>query len=571
MKSEISPIEGLNKLKVNQGLLRDFISTWLFFIRHPDIACERLLGLKLTPHERIYIKAIFQGKSIDICWGRAMAKSFTSCVSFTLLGMLLLGYQLKFGVFSGSGLRGSRILFGDYFDKLITGGIKGQKLYYNFAQLLCSTFHGGVSYKHRGTYIEIVFGTNGGSIIRTSAVNEQTRSFRMTKLFIDERDTMDQSAVDTILRPFTFHDEDVHASEEDKQRKGEGILDNQFINAGTPKYVYRKWSGDVQRLMDQYEQGNIKDREHLFFHVNFIDAYKHNMKEKEIIKSLQDPDTPLEESKAECLALPIKESMDKYYPSIVVDTLLHSTEYKKTKHNDLKVIKSGIEIIQEDNSAVYSLGVDCAYGGGDELFMVLLKRPSNSDKIHLVNAWRFKTDKPDTYEIVSDLIKDLVFNKFTNIQAITVDSRGGGYQLKSELYKITKRYSTPIIETFEKPEKFGRKILRMFNASDVSNTKINGIVSSYMGRKHFIVPDYKILSTYDSYKAKAKIVQVILSQFKMIETEPTKNGLSFFVPSGKKKDGYSATLYAFDFFVERDSEVKEYKKKKKTVCGNYSW
>jgi len=571
-----------NKVRIESSRRKKYISMTSMMILNPVLACELLLGIKLTPHERVTLRQIFKGKNIEICAGRGTAKTFLVSVASILLNILLSGRKLDVGIWSGSGGRGSRTIFEEKLNEIVKEEIVGQKKT-GISQSICKTKMNSNKYfkemKEGGYRMEL-----GSSKIISTSVTGNTRGVRVKKIVIDEANTIDREDIQKIIKPASYHKTNVHAEvkEEDENFKKDvrnRIFDTQTTNVGTPGFIYETWTNKVYELMKLYASPDAKEedfKETFFMHINFLDAYKHDLSIDEMIKDLKSPDVSEEEAKAEILALPITQSMNKFY----TPQIMSNVKYDLTNDNEDKN-ETGVEEFQKDNSATYCIGVDCAYGGTknmDKMAVILSKRPDNSDEIHIINVWEFDTTDIRAYEKTSNLIKELVFVKFKNIKSVIIDMRGGGDNLKRELYRVETMspYQEAIIDEDEKDDNLiGRKLIHMFNASDTSNTTLNNYFRTKIGAGLVHFPSYQLLRSYKKgiYHEKSKMFEKIITQFKMIDIEVTKNGsYRFFVPSGKHKDSYSATLYSVYKFMIWDSEVKKKEQKKvKAIHIPFNW
>lgn len=557
-------------------------------ILDPAKASELLLGIKLTPHERIFERQVFRGKNIDECGGRGTAKTFAGCaITSILMAVLLNGRDLHIGIFSGSGGRGSRTVFEEKLNAIVAETVFGQSPR-GFLKKICrrTNMGKGKYYKEEkdgGYTMEL-----GKTKIVSTSVTENTRGIRIKKVVVDEANTVDRDKVQKIIKPASYHQTDVHKSEEEYNEQNEDsknrLFDTQVVNVGTPTYTYEVWTNRINELMKKYRDGIIEDNEeesnkfreylekNFFLHVNFLDSYKHSLSIKEMIVDLNSPDISEEEAKAEILALPITQSFDRFYsPQIMSNINFDLTEEDENKN------VSGIEEAQESDNATYCIGVDCSYGGIknlDKMAIILSKRFDGEDDIHFVNFWEFNTTDINAYSEAGELIKELVFEKFKTISSIIIDMRGGGDTLKRELYKTeNSRFPEPIICEEEK-DLVGRRLIHMFNASDSSNTTLNNYCRIKMGQRKLHFPAYVYLRSYKKgiYLEKSKLIEKVINQFKMVDTEPTKNGKRFFVPSGKHKDSYSATLYSIYKFMEWESEVKNQQKKEtEALYFTFNW
>lgn len=566
-----------NNVKIDKKREQHFFNMLTFFISHPDMASEHLLGIKLSPHERIITKAIFSGKEVDVCAGRAMAKTFTMSINAILMALLLSGIRQKMGAWSGSNYRGGKIIFEDYINKFINGEFLGQDKKSNYVIEECHSWHKGISFKNKQDHLMVNLGKTD---LITSPMNDNIRGWRAVKIFLDERNTCEEAIIDKVVNPFSYHEQNVHGDIRNTESmefiKNKGILGSQVISVGTPTYEEVQWSGKIARLMRDYKDSEkiqeiIDKNEHIFFHINFMDAFMHRVNVPKILKDLENPNLPMEEIVAEIFGYPIVNSSQKYYSNQTIRRIDYSlTRVSVRKGGEIE--DSGIENEESEDitdNSLYSLGVDCAYGGQDMAALVLTKLNKDNGTFDIVNTWEYDTSKVNAYEKIAKRIKKLTFDNFPQtLVAITYDTRGGGDTLKRELYKTSSDYPVPIILNDEKDDDVvGKRILYGFNASDRTNTEINDFVKAKMQIGIVRIPDFNILNTSKNKKdkEKASLFKKIVDQFKMIVRKPTKNYFSFDVPSGKHKDSYSATLYSFAYFCFDEYKLEK-KKTKKRKC-----
>ncbi len=550
-----------SQVKLDENLMNDYFDMLLFYLDNPEYACEDLLGIKLTPPEEIILNAAFRGENIDCCLGRAMAKSFSIGVTSCLMAGIL---ETNIGIWSGSDFRGGKIVFEEYIDKILMGNVNGQDSSKNFIGTMAKKNNGKAFVAGSDKWVARV----GNSKIITAPVTDKTRGFRTIKNFIDERNTMDQEKVNLILKPFSYHDENVHSDQNEEPLFK--IEKSQELNYGTPSYVHYPWSEKIDKMRDYYKEEDFAPLSGYFFiNLNFLDAYKHKLNIKEMVKDLENPDSPIEEASAEILAIPIKSFSHKFFNPISINSLPKDAVFEEQESS------SGWE---------YSIGVDTSQLGFDKSFVVVTKKKPNDPEIYFVGIYVFDTKEEFAMNQVSDKIKNL-YQKFSSIIDINIDSRGGGSHLRDLLAATNDSYGFGLIEkkylleAEKNKDKYTLKnqypIITLLTVTDELNTRINLYTKGRIEAKKLHVFDYHEKGKTEMETEQFKLMDIVLKQFKNIQRVINNNNMfTFFVPKKKKKDGWAATNYSLLSFMLKESETKKEanvpkKKKRRNVSKNY--
>lgn len=532
------------KVKIDIKMRKEYLNMMLFYIEHPDIACEDLIGIKLTPHESLIVDAYFRGVDLEICEGRAMAKSFTIAVISLLITCFT---ETTIGIWSGSDFRGGKNIFSDYLNKMVAGDIFGQDNKKNYLRSIAIPNKDKFYVAGSDKWVMRI----GKSNIITAPVNNKIRGFRTVKNFFDERNTFDDTTVRTVINPFQYHDVDVHSTFSDELKKMLPLNKAQSANFGTPRYNYETWTKRIIALMDYYKDDNYSglDGKIFYLRLNFLDSYKHAIEESRMINDLQDPDSPIEEMRAEILAEPIRDSCLRYYPPNIVENLPKD---------------SFPEHVQSLDGWVYSMGVDMSEVGFDKASITLVRRKPNTKDIFIVNIWEFDTSAPNSHKEISDRIKKTVVD-FPSIEYIAIDQRGGGVSLKNLLLDKSDGFGFGIVERSLLKNESGdfkldssyKAIAELLATNDILNTELNDYVKTrfQMGQIHII--NTGLLDLSDEDNRLVKMTKKMLSQFgNIVRTQNKSKFFNFSVPSGKKKDTYSSTLYSIYPFMMEDKSIK---------------
>jgi len=220
---------------------------YLSFLRlHPTHATKVLFGIVVPPHESTMLESCWVGyrENIFKC-SRGTSKTFTVGSLFApLKGVLYRNSRIL--VASASRFRGGKFVLKDS-ENLIGGHLKDQHMQGTWVR-------GAIPHvktiKHEPDIWYVDFNSSSSVFTLPTNNEEAIRGIRANILILDERNTFDDDAIQTVYVPF-LNVGDSFAN------PAQGASGNQIFSVGTIDYSYRGWHKEILSAKDiarqQYE------------------------------------------------------------------------------------------------------------------------------------------------------------------------------------------------------------------------------------------------------------------------------------------------------------------------------
>lgn len=557
-----------HSVKMDWQTKKKYLRMVWYFRTYPHMFVRMVMGIRLAPHQRIGLRVIWRIPNAILQWSRGMAKTFTEAVSIIALQILYKSYKIQST--AGGSFKQTEQTF-DYASDIVKGEVLGQTEHHFVDKMLPK--HGKVVTRQPSNWSMKI----GSSLARGLAMKGNNRGFRANELTVGEANDIERDVMDKVLKPFmnvgynplAVMDDDrefVIPTMEDRRLKR-----NFLMLSGTISFDFTYYFSLIKEYIKRMMMG---DTEYAVYFADFEDSYVgeqsidpnispkikksfYRMAIKEILAPLSEDNVSVESWMAEQKNVPIQ-SEGKFYPPILV-----FDSYKKKDGTDAMVCPK----FHSDKLCV--MGIDPMYGSAKgqktqnkNAEFALTITEIHADTYQVVHCFGAKgIEYGDATYIILDYLQ-----KFPNIVYIGMDARGGGIPIRDNL-RSGRFGNIPIIDpldpdnaAFIDPQnpKPCRQILRLLSPTDEFNTIENESLKNMLQMKTYLMPytshgtfDYERDNRIPQYDGKTEKeienLYVNIHQMKMqmtcVETERTRNYLSFFVRSGQK-DRYSSNLYA---------------------------
>lgn len=557
----------------------------LFYRYNRILAARDLLGLQLSTHQRLDLRLMkYSGaKEIIRLMGRGMSKTFGLSVDSLIDAILY--ENLKTLVLASGGFRQGKLIL-EEIEKIIKCELNGQKQRY-FALKMVDTGSrrttGSVINKNPDMW-SIKF--KNGSIIATAPIGtkgDTIRGFRAHKTHIDERKDLKQEIKTRVINPFSIVDYAVITQDNE--------FENINIDSGTLDYEESDYVQQYYSYLRKIQEG---DRRYLVIKFIYPDAfdvteegeeYKYESKIfKQKLKFWSIPygikvddieakyfeDNADEEGwRAEHLCEPMRATGD-FYPYNILrkaSRKLVIPDEWYLRNPDHENIDSIMQYLSPKLSTEEPcvLGIDCAREDDYMAFSIIrvgqlsekewnpLTQEGKTDFSNVIWAYQERgMHDRDAAILIYKLLE-----KFPNILLVGMDKRGGGSHLRDQLYYVVEDglvdgevlydpndVGEKGIATLVK-DRSGNDRLRLLSFSDKENTEVNRAIKNAMQNEKFFFAGGDERYPSKELEEVQKFIDLIVTQFKFIKTKPTKLWLNFYTEGKKKKDLFSATIYAY--------------------------
>lgn len=517
----------------------------LFYRRHPVFAARDILGIRLSTHQRIQLKALwFAPSNIIHLGGRGVGKTFIYALVAVLRGILFSGEKILF--IGASGFRQSKEIINNC-EAIINGELESQERL-NFAKACIR------ERKSKNVIIkdadEWTIKFMNGSFIKAlpiGSTGDKIRSQRSTFTMIDEGKDLSQETETKVIKPFSVvYKDPVGDSESEKPvvaKSGTIGFEGDYYSRQIEEY-------EKQMLAGSKDYGIIK--------MTYLDTYTYNRKGektnwkipykmdiKEIEAGRDNGLIAYEDWAAEYICEPIRNA-GTYYPWSLIEGI---SNYKVDEERDVY-----LEPLLETEEPVV-VGVDVATESDFSTIVVIRLGPLSRKEwnpktqegrtsfCNLIYAWQ---DLGVPYPQLAQRIRDL-YKSYPNILKIAMDFRGGGVGVRHNLAYdniepvIYDPTDTEVAVNIKSENAL--PVLTLIKATDRDNTAMNSFTKGQMQTSKFLLP--KPFTRHEDKRAEDvyRFVRILQSQFRNIRTRPTQSALNFYVKEGKK-DFHSATIYA---------------------------
>ena len=524
------------------------------------------------------LKSLWNGaKSSILFCGRGVSKTFILALASVLYALL---YPSETVLQIGSGFRQSkRILLES--EKIILGELGSQERVY-FAQRSLKKKIG-----NKGSIItkasdawSIDFAT-GSSIIaiplasggddRGAGAGNRIRSYRATRIALDEVKDIPKSIIDKVIRPMSIVRIDPVGEGDERE--------NQIIMSGTIDYETNHFWQAIKlhrEKVAELEGGISKDYNIIFF--TFEDTYylddngvKHDwsppykMDVKAIKQDLEDGRMTEEDWLSEYKCIPIR-TTGTYYPFNIINKAMNHVvagsedEYLIPKLTDgVTPVAIGADVARIDD---YATIVVIALNQLMEEAWDPVTQIGYNEFNHMIYAYK---EKSQTYKHFALKIRDVI-KRFPNVKILKIDARGGDAVL-DELAFNPPDGEKPIFDPLDEmraskiPHREGHTFLSRVAATDSLNNEWNSFTRAQMERGKFYFPKPFLRHENQELEDVYRNIRECTNQFLKIRTTLSQktNLFRFYVDNAKKnkKDLYSATIYAMGGIKEMIYEDKD--------------
>ena len=583
-----------------------FPRMYLFYKNNPEIAVRDILGIKLPPHQRLDLKLQWHSSASDIIrvFSRGMSKTFGEALLDVLTAVLVPGIRII--ALGAEGFRQGKLILEEC-ERIIRCDLDGQDQSGFVANMID---YGGrrsfgsvikkdpdlwkIPFLNRSQIATAPLGANQGG--------EAIRGFRAHITQIDERKSLEKAVKDQVIRPFSIVGLNVVSEIQEFQ--------NRNIDSGTLQYESDDFTQEYQEYLRLIREGSedylvikfcyadafdiaAEDEKHKYNSQYFNNKLKfwsvpYNIRVDEIERELSKLTVDMDSWKAEYLCEAMSSTGD-YYPFPLMQSVSRKKVIDDFDPND----PSSINKILEDNTVLQYLhpklscedpcilGVDTAREHDLCAFTVLRlgqlsKKAWNpilqEGKTRYSNIiWSYMEQGMRDPEIALLIYKLL---GMFNVVGVALDQRGGGSSVRDQLYYVVqeKKVDAQVLYDPNDNDEHGiatllrgkmgtmesqNNRLRLVHYTDEENTMVNRSLRTAMLEEKFYFSGgtEKVPEELQAIQA---FINVAPKQFRMIQTEPTRNWLRFVTPNPDLyyKDLFSATVYAWGeamkFLVEEN-------------------
>ena len=484
----------------------------LYYRTHPVQACKDLLGIKLIWLQRITLRMIWFKRFPLLNMGRGVGKSYMVAVAAVLMAMLY--PRTKIGVIAPV-FRQANYVF-DAIDDIYNSSV------YLQSATVRSPSRGAaqsILRYHNASFVEALPVGDGNKI----------RGRRYNVIFIDEYAQMDETIIKLVIRPMLNI----------KRARRE----NKLIVASTAYYRWNHYWTLYLYYIRQL-QGNHPDygiAEYDYIDVQNTPDSPYQI-DNEIIE-MQKNDMTHEEFAMENLCMFPADSV-----SFISSRLIDQCTPKAPDPIVPELMQP-----EEQNTAKYVLGIDCArVAGGDNFSMQVLKLDQNK-KILVYGA----SANGITFQEMANMTRNMLLD--FNVIRIHMGPGGGGLALKdllAERWVNRDGELMPSILDMDDPEhqaKDGLHVLRMVNESAKKNNELYMNLKSEMQHKRLLFPiDVRSFSEKESKYIKDVYKEVLATKRELLVLEAIPSGIyhKFTVPNKYRKDRATSLVMAVDAAIE---------------------
>jgi len=556
-----------HSVKITWEEKRKMLSMVWFYRQYPNMFIRSVMGIRLAPHQEIAIDKAWRTRHMIWQLSRGMAKTFMGSTMDAALAVLYKSYKIQ--CTAGGSFKQTEQTF-DYLESIVRGEVLGQEEKHFIDKLLPKT--GKVVTKQPSNWLSKI----GTSVIRGLAIKGGNRGFRGNTLELGEANDIERDDVDKILRPFLNVKYDPMNQDRNKRciapsMKDKRKTENFLLMSGTISYDFTYYYSLIKDYIRKMENG---DPDYGFLEFNFEDTYLgeqtiepgekptiyktfYGMDIDEILAPLSENNTSYESWLAEQKNVPIATEGKFYPPQLVfMQSWKHKNEDAKLCP---KIRTNGICFMGIDPMAGSKKGQKSETKNAEFSISIIELFADYAGLVHVYGKTGVEAG-----EGTQLILKYL--EQFPNIVSIDLDMRGGGTPIRDNL-RNGLFGNIPIIDptdpdnehymsmTNPKPH---RPILRLVAPTDEYNTTENELMRNALRMGTLIIPytthgqfdfdrDITIPQYADMTEAEIEKlyydIHLMKTQMTCVETEPTRNYLSFFVRSGQK-DRYSSFLYA---------------------------
>lgn len=589
---------------------------------HPVLAVRDIMGILLTPHQRIDLRLMWFSACTEFLrlFSRGMSKSFGLAIYALLNAVLYPGLNIL--VLGGGGFRQGKMVLEKCSDIINCQNIDGQVESWFLKSMI------DVSGKRSSSLIRkdadkwyIPF-KNGSQVftVPIGPEGEGILGYRTHINAVDERRSMKGEIFERVVKKFSIVAYNVVSDKQDFINRNiqTGTLDT-IENDYTQEYL------EFRNHIQQYMEGQISECPYMVTQFIYPDAFniaapeekydkqskffgcnlkywstRYNILVKGIEEELEKATTDLETWLAEYVSIPMRGTGD-YYPYKLINDISHrkvmsDAEYMKMTEQGGADIFQYIKVQYRCPDPVI-IGVDVARESDWTAFVVVRvgqKAEGNFDPVEQLGYTRYSNviwayQQEHMHDPEAALYIYRLLERYPNAIMVKMDKRGGGSGVRDQLFHVVNDgkakaalgYDPEILYDPNDNDEGGivellrkegvdseNRRLGLVTYGDMENTIANRNVRGAMRQNQFYFPNPEEKFTGgldDDEKQAYDFVRVMGQQFRWIKTKPTANWSKFETkdPRKQKKDLYSACIYAFDEVYNRvykSSDKREQRK-----------
>lgn len=567
---DISP----GRLRVDE--LENYFKVIRWLRKHPIHAVYLILGIDLSPHQRITFKKMWECSNIGLKLSRGLSKSFLDGVYLVMRGLL---YSNATQVVLTNGFRGGKLVLRNACQPAIASTLAGQA-YKQYAVKCLENYRRSpkqigfriinrdpdlwtINFRH-GSNIQT--GPLGKDVQRSSPLKGLRAN---TSLILDESADIGDDLYTPVIRPFA------RVAPNPVTGANEGVSNLKKIESGTIRYDWQRYTRELRHIEENMRNGN-KDYAMLEFNYedcfHYVDnkkpsgtltvdlikqlilqkkiifTYRVNLEDMfdEILSGTTSWEDFLSENKNKIQTSVGNEFSMELLDSIVGTDIdkkyLDSVDYDDIMSLDDKVLTP---LLESEDKCV--LGVDPARERDDAAFILIRLGPSRACHAPFCDLINAKALHGKTFQELYSVIREYL-DKFPNIVKIIMDCGGGGYAIRDLLwYPMDGRlpiYDPDDPDTPSAVRDRGLPLLQMDFSNNEKNTVRVGFLKGQMQSGKFLMPPYIYLTGNQLLDDQYRTMKNFKRQCSYILSAPSGNFKRFYTEQEQKKDLFSACLLA---------------------------
>lgn len=575
----------MSEIKQTRDDIFFFPKMLLFYRAHPVMAVKDLLGINLAPHQRLDLRLTWHTLDTEIIrlMGRGMSKTFGDALEAVLAAMLY--PRLKILTLGAEGFRQGKFVL-ENCENIIKCKLDGQResrFSLNMIDMEGKRSMSSVIKKDPDMW-RIIF-KNGSEIATAPLGNkgEAIRGFRAHKTKVDERRLLAKEIKDQIINPFSIVDYNVVTV------KGE--YTNKNTDSGTLQYEEDDYTKEWREYLRHMKKG---DKGFLVIKFIYPDAYQeavpgedyvqesnyfgkkfkfwktpYSIRVDKIERELEKQTVDIESWRAEHTCVPMRATGDYYSYDLIFQAgrkkVISDEEYmaldeerqkKATQFLRPKTFCDDPVIIAVDNARESDMTAVSVIRLGP-LSLKMWDPVSQEGKTPFSNFIYAYQERHMHDPAVAEMIYVLL-ERFPHTKIVCMDKRGGGSGVRDQLYHVVKDKKVAAEILFDPNDndeggiatllggKSGNNRLRLLMYGDMENTETNRSIRTGLGEGKLYFPGGEDFHDPELDDVQ-NVFNVMMKQFRMIKTTPTKNWLNFHTPDPKEylKDLYSTAVYGW--------------------------
>lgn len=518
-----------------------------FYRRHICLAVLDILGIELAPHQRIFVKSLWNHSYIVGLMSRGMGKTFLMAIIQIMFCALYKG--LRIVSLGSAAFRQSKFIAREA-ERIIKGEAPSQRPYEYILDCV-SDRKKPILRQNDEWRCEI-----GSSAVYYVPPTTAIRGYRANILFTDEANDLSDEIDQKVIRPFANVKRNFNSS------NGE---DNKIVYCGTLSYKFLPYYKKIQA----YRTNRLRDglQKYIVVEFNYEDAirrtkdwlYQYYPISLENIESGMDSAITSKESwLAENKNVAIDGSGGFYPLSLLQSAMNYKKKYAFKR--------------EDDSGKKYYIGIDPARN--NDSFAITVAEEVDNGELSIVKLYNYTKE---SYIQLAKKIDELCNTDFQNCSIWIDMGAGGAGKVLCDILKDSTYMSKPLYNPDDEENAYilnspgnSRPIVHYIQPTNENNGVWNSTFKGMLENKRFILPAlYENISKWDeedfeeaglsSYDRDFHIQQhktyaELLRQLTNIELRQNAQTVSFVARSGKK-DLYSSCLYSVaGYYITRSKE-----------------